>query len=733
MSQTVIPVGASLLARRLCDIARVCAIEHAAALASVCAFALLGAPVTGVVVAALIATSRARAALEIALCRLRTAEDELAQLRRTASAAQAHAVNMQLEAQRRSAAAAVDHERECSRVAELVRRIVCDPARAIVEMLNAVGAQGVQRPVQLIGAPVGHLIRSALATFAQNVHDVFDPSPADRCAIVLEESPVDLRCVIDGAVALLAPRAIAKGLQLRVCTDRSVAAWVLADRERIGQIVFNLLDAAISATRVGRLTVAANTETLNAGSQRVFIGVSGARPGTPYDRVVVVDDQASNHIGTPDVPDLGLCRLLAQRMGGDIEIGNSSAFGVCMAFHAPFTVERFARPPSSGDGRRRAVVELSACHERRALCDLLDKLGVDVVPAGMPVPGHVDLWFADEHAPVPGLSRVTRIVLVTESFIPGGLSEMDGHLTLSVNPLSWSAVERVCMLRGINRRVRAQRVPACDTQAPASTVAQRAVLIVDDNEINRKVVARQLDVLGYRCVAVPGAEAAVAAMARQSFDVLITDLHMPGANGIELAKRVRAMNRLASPKMPVVLMTGETDIGDRVEVPPTLFDSVLPKPTSLDALNACLQALFVEPLLNARNLGTEQEERLDRRHLDALSEHGIDVAEVLSGWQQAMEEDLMQLHACREQRDADGLRALLHRLSGAVGLVGAAGLMDALRQSGAMRPEPPAVLLDSLVSRIRVLIAQLRRGNQASDQAEAEQAMPMSGAVAVER
>jgi hypothetical protein len=55
MNQTVIPAGASLRPRRLRDIARACTAEHAAALASMCAFALLGAPLTGTVVAALIA------------------------------------------------------------------------------------------------------------------------------------------------------------------------------------------------------------------------------------------------------------------------------------------------------------------------------------------------------------------------------------------------------------------------------------------------------------------------------------------------------------------------------------------------------------------------------------------------------------------------------------------------------------------------------------------------------
>ncbi|MFC0399662.1 response regulator [Paraburkholderia rhizosphaerae] len=738
MSQPLTPLRPSLLARRLCDFAHACAARHAAALVSACAFALLGAPLTGLVVAALIATLRSRATLEITLRRLRNAEDELNQLRVEVAAAQARAENLKLEAQRRSAVAAIEHERERARVAEHVQRVVCDPARAIAGMLNGAGVQATHCPAQLIDASFGYLIHSAITTFAQNIHDVFDPPPGDARSIVLDESPVDLCDVIDAAVALLAPRAIAKGLQMRVCVDRSLAASVLGDRQRIGQIVFNLLDAAISFTSVGRLTLASSAETLNAGSQRVFIGVSGAQPGARFDVPTATDCAVPDRSDAQGDPDLALCRVLAERMGGNIEVGNSAAFGLCIAFHAPFTVERPSSSPASNESRRRAVIELPACDERVALCDLLDKLGVDVVPAGAPAPAQVDFWFTDEHMPASGLPHATRVVSVTEAFIPGGVSEADGRFTLSVNPLCWSAVQRVCASRSVDRPVPERRLPMHDTQAHARTVGQRTVLVVDDNEINRKVVARQLDVLGYRCVTMPGVEPAVAAMARQDFDLLITDLHMPGSNGVEFAAQVRAMNRNTRRKLPVVLVTGETDTANSTDVPAALFDAVLPKPAGLDALRACLNTLFDESPLNAAHDGAEQEEQLDRRHLDALSEHGIDVREVVSGWQQAMEEDLMYLHACRERGDSDGLHALLHRLSGALGVVGATGLMEDVRQAGAMRPQPSPALIDSLVARMRVLIAQLQRGvdaqgqtyDQTDDHTHREQTTPLSGAVA---
>jgi CheY-like chemotaxis protein/signal transduction histidine kinase len=608
MSETVIPAGAWMRVRRWHKAARSGAAQHPASLASICAFALLGAPATGIVVSALIALSRSHTANAAALRRARSVEEQFDQLRSAVARQHAQIEKMRTEAQRRCASAALER----ARVAERTRRIACDPAQAIFEMLNEADVDAATPGLPFAATPVARVVRSALATFALAVRDGLDPAPLDTRAIVLDETPVDLRDVIDGTVVLLAPRAVAKGVELRVSIDRSVAASVLADRERVGQIVFHMLAAAIESVGAGRLTIAACSETLNAGAQRVFIGVSGEGRAstTPSGAQVSVNDVDSAgdnptvNLRVSDDPDLALCRVLAQRMGGDIEVGHGATFGVCVAFHAPFTVERLARLPAER-GRRTAVVDLAARDERVALCDLLDRLGVEVVPVGMPAPEHADFWFADENASLSEPPRADRFIRVSQAFVPGGLREISGRFTLSVNPLSWSAVQRVCALRSANHGARVRR-PRATASVPVAAAAPRLVLVVDDNEINRRVVARQLDVLGYRSMVAPGVDDALAAMMRQCFDLVITDLHMPGASGVELARHIRVKNRESSSTIPVVLMTGEraetagsAESADTIvgfDVPHALFAAVLPKPAGLDALDACLRRIFTEPL-----------------------------------------------------------------------------------------------------------------------------------------
>jgi PAS domain S-box-containing protein len=124
--------------------------------------------------------------------------------------------------------------------------------------------------------------------------------------------------------------------------------------------------------------------------------------------------------------------------------------------------------------------------------------------------------------------------------------------------------------------------------APVPNAAQRRgsgqlVLLVDDEPDVRAVEARAMEHLGYRAMALPSGEAALAELQRRGPDValLITDLTMPGMTGLELAKEARALR----PDLPVVLCTGfgsgETEAAARalgVRV-------VLPKPHSLHDLS----------------------------------------------------------------------------------------------------------------------------------------------------
>lgn len=108
---------------------------------------------------------------------------------------------------------------------------------------------------------------------------------------------------------------------------------------------------------------------------------------------------------------------------------------------------------------------------------------------------------------------------------------------------------------------------------------------------------------------------------------------------------------------------------------------------------APLEASSAEPL----------REQFDRNYLAALADEGIELHAFMRGWYQSIDDDLKRMHELCERHDVDGVRESLHRLSGAVGLVGARSLMEALRSTSAAKSEPDADVVHALAQRVESL------------------------------
>jgi len=104
------------------------------------------------------------------------------------------------------------------------------------------------------------------------------------------------------------------------------------------------------------------------------------------------------------------------------------------------------------------------------------------------------------------------------------------------------------------------------------------VWLVDDDASIRWVLERALRNGGMTPRAFEAAEPALDALRRESPDVLITDIRMPGASGLELLRRIRD----ARPQLPVIVMTAYSDLGNAVSAYEGGAFEYLPKPFDID-------------------------------------------------------------------------------------------------------------------------------------------------------
>jgi signal transduction histidine kinase len=112
------------------------------------------------------------------------------------------------------------------------------------------------------------------------------------------------------------------------------------------------------------------------------------------------------------------------------------------------------------------------------------------------------------------------------------------------------------------------------TSTPPTSTLQ--VLVVDDDPMVREALQMALDAIGYPAVGAPNGQEAVELVKEQPFDVVVTDLGMPGMSGWKVAEEVKRL----SPRTQVMILTGW---GETIE--PTRFvDETLSKPLELSVL-----------------------------------------------------------------------------------------------------------------------------------------------------
>ncbi|HLE67484.1 MAG TPA: response regulator [Burkholderiales bacterium] len=125
-------------------------------------------------------------------------------------------------------------------------------------------------------------------------------------------------------------------------------------------------------------------------------------------------------------------------------------------------------------------------------------------------------------------------------------------------------------------------------------MANELILIVEDNEKNRRLARDILQVKGYRTVEAETGEAGLEQAALQAPNLVLMDIHLPGINGIEALKKLRETD--ATRRIPVLAFTASVMPQDRREIMEAGFDGFVSKPINLKEFIATVaKALAGDP------------------------------------------------------------------------------------------------------------------------------------------
>ncbi len=211
------------------------------------------------------------------------------------------------------------------------------------------------------------------------------------------------------------------------------------------------------------------------------------------------------------------------------------------------------------------------------------------------------------------------------------------------------------------------------------------VLVVEDNEVNQRLTQRLLARRGHTGVIAENGRAALDALSRGAFDLVLMDIQMPGMSGLEATAAIRQREaRNGQPPIPVIALTARAMRGDRERCLEAGLDAYLTKPVDAELLYNMLDQVAQAPA-GSRSIapGPSPAPVTAAAQAEALAIFNASEAVARMGGDYGLMGDVsaILLDQCPQtmteirhaalQRDPAGLERLAHTLKGSLAQVGA--------------------------------------------------------------
>jgi PAS domain S-box-containing protein len=454
------------------------------------------------------------------------------------------------------------------------------------------------------------------------IEDILDFSKIESGTVTLEEDEIEPRQIVEGVVELLATRAHTKGIELVAVIAPDAPELVRIDGIRLRQVLTILVGNAVKFTEKGgvrvdmRLVEERERRFLRFEVRDTGVGVPAEKRAEIFDEFVQADSSHARRFGGSGLG-LAISKRLVAAMGGEIGIDPAPGGGSLFWFTTPAIAIRDATPTEAErlSGYRIAFVTRNAVL-REGVTAQIRAAGGDVVGLRLPGTGdeyaspNVDAILIDAGTSgQPDLPAwpdvgIRSIVLVTPD-ARGKLTDLKalGFAAYLVKPIRQiSLADRIrarpngtsdnFALPDHGELAQTHVTSAADTR-PKRECRSLKILLAEDNPINALLTRELLRRRGHEVKEVASGESAIAAMAEDRFDLILTDIHMPGLDGIEATRRIRA-DEIANGRVrtPIVALTADVVETGKRACQEAGMDGFLSKPIDPAELDSMLNEIF---------------------------------------------------------------------------------------------------------------------------------------------
>jgi signal transduction histidine kinase/DNA-binding response OmpR family regulator len=477
------------------------------------------------------------------------------------------------------------------------------------------------------------------------VDNLLDFAHMENSGVELKDLEFDVIDLLERVMRMMGHSASSKGIELVADIRHNVDLRIVADKQRLRQILVNVIGNAIKFTETGEVVVTSDAAKNEDGTlelsftvtdtgcgiddedrERLFAAfVSGARPAS-------TQAQGSG-LG------LAISKKLLDAMSGTIDLRSRDSGGTVVSIKMPVKQARSSATDdlvTSRDGWPERVLSLH--HNRSAaqsICTLLSKLDILCetvydVEDGM----HRLLVAASVGKPFDcviidsSLTPADRLLTARRMRTTATTADIPIVLLTSISePLSVGEVSALGGIRCINKPVlplelrynllRSVQADAPMTPAPQPSsdgdpqIRELRILIAEDNPVSSGVLQSMLRTAGYGADVVDNGPAVLEELENRQYDLLLLDCQLPVMDGDVVTQKIREAPERYSGEPVIVAVTADVTETHRAQCLAAGMDDFMPKPVRLDRLRAGLQRWIA--MLDERDARDKEAASVDLR------------------------------------------------------------------------------------------------------------------------